>query len=79
MELLEVHPCGTIGVTLSLGGDPADLEEGAETAFEDNSYEPGVTYYVENRSTLECYAWGHDPYYYIIDLLETDCEVFSSR
>jgi hypothetical protein len=73
------HPCGTTGVTLQLGGDPDDLEEGVETAFADNSYEPGVTYYAENRSTQECWAWGHDPYYYIIDLLETECDVFSSR
>lgn len=71
------HPCGTIGTTLTLGGDPDDLEEGVETAFANNSYEPGVTYYVENKSTQECWAWGHDPNYYIIDLLETDCDSFS--
>ena len=73
------HPCGTVGVTLQLGGDPSDLEEGVETAFADSSYEQGVTYYAENRNTLECWAWGHDPYYYIVDLLEDHCEVFSSQ
>ncbi|MDG1481114.1 MAG: hypothetical protein P8R54_16095 [Myxococcota bacterium] len=71
------HPCGTVGTTLSLGGDPDNLEEGAETAFTDNSFEPGVTYYAENRSTQACWAWGHDPYYYIVDMLE-DCEIFSN-
>jgi len=72
------HDCGRTGVVLSLGGDPNDLEEGAETAFEDSSYRHGVTYYVEKQSTNECWVFGHDPYYYIVDLLETQCTIWTS-
>ena len=72
------HPCGTTGVTLALGGDPDNLIEGQQTAFPDSSYEAGVTYYVENASTYECWTWGHDPYFYIVEMLE-DCSVWSGR
>lgn len=74
---LYCHPCGKLGVELALGGDRDDLDEGRETGFPDMSYQTGVTYYVESKSTGECWVWGHNPNYYRVDLLE-DCKVFIS-
>jgi len=72
---LYCHDCGKLGVELAYGGDPGDLEEGEETFFSDQSYELGVTYYVENKTTRECWVWGNDPNYYRVTLL-LDCDVF---
>jgi hypothetical protein len=72
---LYCHSCGKLGVELALGGDRADLDEGRETGFDSPSYEAGVTYYVENQTTNECWVFGHNPNYYRVDLLE-DCDVF---
>lgn len=80
VDSLYCHDCGKLGVELALGGDPEDLNEGRETAFDDVSYEPGITYYVERKRTdastpTECWYFGDNTNYYRVDL-DTECETF---
>ncbi len=58
------HPASVTGVSLAYGGDYANLNEGSETVYTDSSFEPNVTYYVEDAISGSCWIWGDDTSYY---------------
>ena len=59
------HPVQSTGKTLYYGGNPANLMEGSETVFQQNSGE-NMTYILDNRyaDNGSCWVWGHDISYY---------------
>ena len=62
------HPAGSSGVVLDYTpngfSDDADINEGDNTAFPNDSYEFLVTYYLYDTVSEACWVWGLDTTYF---------------
>jgi hypothetical protein len=59
------HPAGATGLVLEGVETPGEVVEGVTTLMTAGNCRPdGLTYFVKEEASGECWVWGHDVGYY---------------